>query len=337
MKQIIIAPIQKNVIHGLIKTHGQAVLNPLPKRDDFEPLKNDEIDAIMKRHRLGALMPFKNGFLQGEHCFVSMHAREEQQGYLYGKMDHLGQMTGAHNAYIYPGAKMALVGQFKGNKMISAQEAYLQEARCENNQLSIQFSVMKSSPSFHFSQATNESLGDQPLLRDPYEDKTVKLAPSTVSGSGNGLFALRQIEANETVAFYNGLMTVGKTEYYQSMAFCENRVEGQSALEREQKCFKNRLGSTFGQTLDIPPWLDDLSVYNATLGHKVNHKFKKDANAKFSNMEHPRFGPIPTVVAKTLIPAGEEIFVDYGYSVDNSEVLRLAPWFKELHEKYKQQ
>ncbi len=43
-----------------------------------------------------------------------------------------------------------------------------------------------------------------PLLRDPYESRTVEVRPSRVAGGGEGLFARIRIEPNTVMAFYNG-------------------------------------------------------------------------------------------------------------------------------------
>ena len=58
----------------------------------------------------------------------------------------------------------------------------------------------------------------------------------------------------------------------------------------KKACFKNKLHSLFGDMLDIPPWWDFRSYYNATLAHMVNNRFEPNINCKFGAMEHPRFG-----------------------------------------------
>ena len=58
----------------------------------------------------------------------------------------------------------------------------------------------------------------------------------------------------------------------------------------KKACFKNKLHSLFGDMLDIPPWWDFRSYYNATLAHMVNNRFEPFTNCKFGAMEHPRFG-----------------------------------------------
>ncbi len=43
-----------------------------------------------------------------------------------------------------------------------------------------------------------------PLLRDPYENQMSEVKTSNVEGAHDGLFALKDIEPNTVLAFYNG-------------------------------------------------------------------------------------------------------------------------------------
>ena len=79
--------------------------------------------------------------------------------------------------------------------------------------------------------------------------------------------------------------------------------------------------------IDIPPEYWNIEKYRATLGHKVNHSFKK-ANTVYGRAIHPRFGPILTVFATKDIKKGEEILVDYEYGYDS--VVDL--WYAKLYE-----
>ena len=45
-----------------------------------------------------------------------------------------------------------------------------------------------------FSPATNTSFGEGPKNRDAFEEASVVLAQSTIPGSGDGLFAVRDTE-----------------------------------------------------------------------------------------------------------------------------------------------
>ena len=111
------------------------------------------------------------------------------QGFLYGKIGINGKITGNHAAYIYPRSNLALVGKFQNNQMISAQKAIVEKVLCQNNILSIKFGKL-SGPKFHLSISTNASIGDMPLVQDPYEANTVTIKRSGLPNSGLSHFVL---------------------------------------------------------------------------------------------------------------------------------------------------
>ena len=78
--------------------------------------------------------------------------------------------------------------------------------------------------------------------------------------------------------------------------------------------------------LNVPPEYWTIDKYRATLGHKVNHSFKK-MNAAFGSAIHPRFGPIRTLFAIKDIIKGEELFVDYAYGKQYA----LPIWFRQAY------
>ena len=65
-----------------------------------------------------------------------------------------------------------------------------------------------------------------PLVPDPYESMTAKMDTSTIPNSGLGLFAVRDIEENEIIAFYNGYHLVGKEEVDLHTTNCHNKTKG---------------------------------------------------------------------------------------------------------------
>merc|ERR1711988_1930952 len=123
-------------------------------------------------------------------------------------------MTGDNIAYIYPGAKLALVGKFKSNKMLAGQSANILQATCKDNLVTLKFGV------------------------------------STVPNSGEGIFAVRDIKAFELLAMYNGYQIVGASELSLHHTNCHNgtrphNMHKPDELTVRKKCFKNKLNSLF--------------------------------------------------------------------------------------------
>jgi hypothetical protein len=68
-------------------------------------------------------------------------------------------------------------------------------------------------------------------------------------------------------------------------------------------------------TIDIPKEFIDTANYCASLAHKTNHSFVP--NAEFVVFDHPRFGLVPCLLSTQDIDCHEEIFVHYGYELDD--------------------
>ena len=92
--------------------------------------------------------------------------------------------------------------------------------------------------------------------------------------------------------------------------------------------------------MDILPGQENLSVYCATLGHKVNNSF--DNNCTFARYWHPRFvhgmlifqcsslssrfGNIMSIVSLRDIAAFDEVTVCYNYRLDAAPVWYTECW-----------
>lgn len=180
----------------------------------------------MKNTGLRQLAKFLNGKLTKDFAWQALIGFPTgTQGYMYGHFDSHGKMSGDEIAYIYPGAKLALIGKFKSNIMIAGQKSKIVQATCKNSMVSLLFDKPEG-PKFHLSIGTNNSIGDMPLVPDPYESMTAKMDTSTIPNSGLGLFAVRDIEENEIIAFYNGYHLVGKEEVDLHTINCHNKTKG---------------------------------------------------------------------------------------------------------------
>ena len=101
--------------------------------------------------------------------------------YLHGKVDQDGHFTGDDIAYIYPDGVTAFKGTFENKFMRRAMNVDVKEYGCNEDGLLIvkSFSEPLSDEIYKYDPCTNISFGGEfpNHVRDPYEIKTVKLAP----------------------------------------------------------------------------------------------------------------------------------------------------------------
>ena len=312
-------PIQLGILHGIVVTLGLTNLYPIP------PLESNTF--YQRQKGIGRIVEFVHGELSDRPAWQGLHGNPiKSQGFLYGTIGKNEKMSGDNVAYIYQGkANLALIGKFKDNIMISGRKAVIQKATCRDNLITLEFSSTEEEegPEFYLDPATNVSMGSL-HFKEPYEELTTRVATSKVPNAGQGLFAVREIQPDEVIAFYNGLHFAGKGEVDAHDSDCLEKAKGSSLLDKERTCFTYKIYSESGELLNIPPWFSD---YDVTSGHKVNNKFPPFTNAIFGAIEHPRFGAIVSIVASKFINIGEEIYVNYGYNKNTTKLLNLAPWY----------
>src|SRR5690349_2779093 len=107
---------------------------------------------------------------------------------------------------------------------------------------------------YYYDPAIEGRLSSDPFLRDPYEEERVYVAPSTLLGAGEGLFAKRKVKAGEVATFYNGF-----------------RLTHSEVDARDWSQNSNTLSLDEEIVLDVPfSHIDTKKIYAATLAHKAN-------------------------------------------------------------------
>ncbi|XP_023344428.1 histone-lysine N-methyltransferase SETD7 [Eurytemora carolleeae] len=170
----------------------------------YSKLNGPARTIIMKKFRtfrqqVSWLGRYKDGVHWGQ-CWQWV----EGGGYITGRVNSNGKMTGPDIGFLYPDLYTALVGQFEDGRMVRAYPAVLDTVQIENDIAVPHFSRL-SNQSVRYMKSCKTNVGDNPLIEDPYESRTCQVLTSKVEGGGEGLYARRKIKEREIVAFYNGV------------------------------------------------------------------------------------------------------------------------------------
>ena len=277
------------------------------------------IETAPGTHFLGR---FLNGQVVG-HFWIGLI----NSGYIHGVADEHGLATGDDLAFIYQDGETALKGQFENKYMRKAKNVNVKKYGCDDNGMFIatEFTEPLSSHEFFYDPCTNESFGGgSKELEDPYEVKTVRLAPSSVPNSGEGVFLKKDIPKWRPACFYSLYLYRAKDQEQLYRDQCSHNISKSDIYRRNSKKYSIPL-KTYDATIDLPPEFDNNPLPN--LGPKVNHHFKL-ANSAYLETEHPRWGLIHSVTAIFWdLKAGEELFTNYNYG--RFDFPEDFPWYWE--------
>ena len=186
--------------------------------------------------------------------------------------DEDGLASGGGCVYLYPDLNTALLGQWRSGRMMTAHEAAVRGIYEDQDDLRLVVERTKGMDAnvFTLDISTSTKISSQPRLEDPYEQRMVYVAESMIPGAGEGVFLRRDVKPGDLVSIYNGV----------------RMTEQESRLRKEDRRSVYRIHGQAGEILNIPTWAQSLDNYTASLGHKVNHD--KKANAEFRFLDHPR-------------------------------------------------
>ena len=236
-------------------------------------------------------------------------------GYLVGQVDRAGELTGPTISYIYPDFRTTITGEFLAGRLVEGKECRVVSSRAEMGDTVIvpEYSDPVSPVTFTEDLATRTRISSTPLVRDPWEDKLVRVKESLLEQAGDGLFAREDLPSKTLIALFAGVRLRSST------------VE---ARERPRSDYRIRLNADLD--LDIPDCSLSTDLYCATLGHKANHSFIP--NATFDLIDHPRFGLIRAISSLTDISTGEEITVNYNLGLGKGPDWYKTLWLRHVRE-----
>ena len=265
MNGVIWAKFQDGVMHGPVYGYGVHQIYDIAERG-FS-MAGDTEESVPGIQFLGR---FKNGKAVG-----TFWMGLKGGGYLHGELDDNSTVTGDNISFIYPDGETAFLGRFENKYMKKAYAVDVLEYGCDDYGL---LKVTKYSPptqdhAFFYEPPTNVSFGGgAPLgVVDPYELKTVKLAPSQIPNSGDGVIAIRDIPQYRFSCMYSMFLygLPDQEELYKKS--CGHNTS--KSEEYRRHCCKYSLGlRSYHGHIDVPPELDVMPLPN--LGPKVNHHFR---------------------------------------------------------------
>ena len=233
-------------------------------------------------------------------------------GYVIGKVDDKGDLTGQDIAFIYPDVRTAIKGQFTCGVLESGQECRVTSSRQVGGVIVPRYSQVQG-PSYSYDPASALTISKQPLLQDPWEKNMVEVRSSKLEQAGEGLFAKEDLPEKTVIALFAGVRLKTATL---------------AAQNRPKSDYRIRLNADLD--LDIPHECLSTSVYKATLSHKANHSFQP--NATFDVMEHPRFGLIRALSSMIDIAKDEEILVNYNLGLSKGPAWYKLLWLRHVRQ-----
>ena len=246
--------------------------------------------------------------------------------FLLGPVDpETEEFVGKSVVFIYPDCQTAICGRFAHGTFISGYTCTIEsiQINLHDDNLSllphIKVSMEKLGPMVKRDVSTKSIIGKYPLDPDWWESNIVEVKSSNLNdpNAGQGLFLKKSVSKGQIVALFNGI------RYLTS----HHRIN-ECPDEGLHQNYDYRIRLNGETDIDIPPQYTSLERYCATLGHKANHSFTP--NAKWSRLEHPRFGLICAIQVLEDLPRGSEILVNYGMRMSDAPLWYKSLWVEHL-------
>ena len=106
-----------------------------------------------------------------------------------------------------------LVGHFEKGIMKKSVAGRIIATRCRNGIKEIKVSILNDSfPVYQYMRPTTTLVTEKPTLSDPLETSNVYVATSNIVKGENGLFAKKDFNATDLIAYYSGTLWKTNTD-----------------------------------------------------------------------------------------------------------------------------
>ena len=222
--------VKDGVVHSMVISLG---LKPVYPTIDVPSNYKWVIHAKLTESGVNYLARFVNGRPEGPVLIGLVGYPTIAQGFLYGKLNKKGKLTGDNIAYVYPDYKTVLVGTFEDKYMKSAFKSEILKVHCKDGLLQLDFSVPDpNSQEYKYDPPSHVSMGAMWYVKDPMEEELIELKESVIEGAGQGIFAKEDIPAVKVAALYNGLIFDDK-----QLAISDEKC-AKLDLEERKICYK---------------------------------------------------------------------------------------------------
>ena len=187
----------KSKIHGMVRVWGRLPSDP-----------NNDCKTRIEQG-LGLICHYYNGIPNGK-CWRGLIGG----AWLYGEMAKDGEFSGKEIAYINQDMSIGYKGIFRRGVMMNASVVDITGEYCNKQGIKVlEFSDSTSylGITFRYKRPNSDSMGDQPLIVDPLDNKYIDLGQSSIDTGEfsqtfkeNGAFAKEYIPPQTIISHYNG-------------------------------------------------------------------------------------------------------------------------------------
>ena len=127
---------------------------------------------------------------------------------IFGKVSKDSRISDKRAAVLMPDLRGAFQAIVEDDVFVRGQQTEVAEVVFHENVPTPRLGPVIQPTLYRRDVSSPEVISGAPLLSDPWEVERVEARPSGLEGAGEGLFALREFEAGDLVALYNGTRTV---------------------------------------------------------------------------------------------------------------------------------
>jgi hypothetical protein len=153
-----------------------------------------------------------------------MRGSRKLDGFLYGRVDGHGGLTGADVLFVYPDFETGLLGTFDNGELVVGRAVDVVGERCVEGVKQVEV-VDRGAGETVWERAGEEMVRKHlekfATVMDPYEKKSVYVGLSSIPGAGEGLFARRRMSPGDLVSYFGGWKTFHSSMVFNNMSLQE--------------------------------------------------------------------------------------------------------------------